>query len=89
MSISFIVAPIAAGLFGVETVNLDLWFWRADSVADTLPLMIVGVALLWVTLNVQNVLAALWRSMAEALLSGDDVAPTPPTPGTGLTPAAA
>jgi hypothetical protein len=87
LGVAMVLTPLAF-LFG--TANLDLWFWGPRTFGESLPLAFVGMAVLWVTLNLQNLLCFVWRSSAEWMLgSEDEVATAPPSDDAGMTPAVA
>lgn len=87
VSLALVFAPVAFAFGG----DVDLWFWQPVTVADTLPLAAVGLAMLWVTLNLQNLLGLLWRAMAEGMLGCEETIAVPPAAerGEGLAPATA
>lgn len=77
ISISFIASPLLLWL-GVGDVDFGIWW--ADSVKDTLPLAALGLVLLWVTLNLQNAAAWIFRFLAEWLLGAEEVVSATPGP---------
>jgi|GEM_PF-271754 len=79
--VSFALLVAVGGLFDVlvlaPTIELSaqsdaafsLLGWEIDTWWETLPLIPLGVLVLFVGLHAVNLLAALWRLLAEALLS--------------------
>ncbi len=57
----------------------DLWGWRIDSWLEALPLLPLAVLVLLIGLHLVNLLAAVWRLLADALLS-ETHRGTPATP---------
>lgn len=88
VSVGFILTPVVYA-FGLGDIDFD--FWAPQSFAESLPIALVGMAILLVTLNAQNLLCVLWRGMAEALLGSEEEIAVPPAAvtGEGMTPATA
>lgn len=89
--ISFAVLVGVGGLFDVlvlapsfelstqSDTPFSLFGWRIDHWWETLPLIPLGVLVLFVGLHLVNLLAALWRLLSEALLrETDEQRPAPP-----------
>lgn len=74
---AFIVSPVLLWL-GIGDVDFGIWW--ADSVKDTLPLAALGVVLFWITLNLQNAAAWVFRLLAEWLLGAEEAVPATPGP---------
>ena len=72
MSGAFIVAPILCALGFGDASDLELLSWTPGGWPDLVLLACGGVVLLWLTLNLQNVLALFWKHLAQWLLGGDE-----------------
>ncbi len=88
VSVGFILTPVVYAL-GLGDIDFDVW--APHNFAESLPIALVGIAVLLVTLNAQNLLCVLWRGMAEALLGSEEEIALPPATVTGeqMTPATA
>lgn len=71
---ALVLAPI---FWNWGVFEVDLYFYQADSLAAAWICASVGVALLFLSLNLLNALAWIWRASAAALL-GSDRFETPP-----------
>jgi hypothetical protein len=80
-----VLAVLASGLEGVlapllhrwiptdDTHGIDLGFWLVDTLPESLLLVPVGVVLLAVGIGLIHLFASMWRSLAVAMLGGQDV----------------
>jgi len=87
-SAGFMLAPLAWFLGDFNTdILYDVWF--VDSPAAALAVGLLGVGFLFVSLNLLNGLALLWRGTATLLLGSERFAPAAPLPPALAEPAAA
>ncbi len=83
LSTAFILSPVLYALGFGDLNDLEIGIWSPGSPTDLVLLAIVGVGVLWLTLNLLNVFGLLWKHLAQWLLGADDApvpaAPVPPT----------
>jgi hypothetical protein len=85
-SVALLLAPV---LWQVATYEIDGLIWPVDSLAGAWICASFGVALLFLSLNLLNGLALVWRWMATFLLGSERFAPAAPLPPAMPEPAAA
>lgn len=78
-----LAAPFALAVGG----SVDLGFWNPDTVAEALPISLVGLLLLIVTFHLHRAMGWLWARLAEQLLGGGE--PEPAAGETAVEPVAA
>jgi len=86
----FLLAPFVwfFGDFSVD-LDIDLGGWVVDSPAAALAVGVLGVLFFFVSLNLLNGLALVWRWTASLLLGSERFAPAAPAPPVLPEPAAA
>lgn len=84
----FLLAPVAWFL-GDFSTDIVYDVWLVDSPAAALAVGLLGVGFLFVSLNLLNGLALVWRWMATFLLGSERFAPAAPMPPALPAPAAA
>ena len=87
-SAGFMLAPIA-WFFGDFSSDVYIDMWLVDSPAAAIAVGLLGVAFLFVSLNLLNGLALVWRGTATFLLGSERFVPAAPMPPTLPAPAAA
>ena len=85
----FLLAPVVWAFGGDWGVEIDFVYWTVDSLAGSMVLASFGVVLFFVSLNLLNGLALVWRWAATFLLGSDRFAPAAPAPPMLPEPAAA
>jgi hypothetical protein len=87
---AFLLAPFAWFLGDFTFVSdVDFGGWIVDSPAAALAVGLLGVVLFFVSLNLLNGLALVWRGTAALLLGSERFAPAAPRPPAMPAPAAA
>lgn len=76
----FLLAPVAWAFGGDWGFEIDFIYWTVDSLAGSMLLAAFGVVLFFVSLNLLNGLALVWRWAATFLLGSERFVPAAPAP---------
>src|SRR3954453_3268955 len=81
LSSAFLLAPLFWEMGVLDFDGIDGVVFQVDSIGGAWACAVLGVVMLWLSLNLLNALGWIWRGTATVLLGSDRFAAAAPPPG--------